>query len=328
MKGRMLSKILFIPAFFLMCVLSIYGQTEKQVVPSDLKQQTLVTEPVTLRKGFFRAGAILNYRVADKYFNDKGSKEYYITSSWGTKSAYNFILQYGFSDRFEVDLLTEYMYSKQKSQSVEIVPGTNTIRTITSKQKGLGFGDTHIEIKYQLIPESGFKVSLTTIIKATLPTGQKNPTNIRSANIYDLPVGDGTYALAGELFARTVLYPYSFTASLLCEYSFKGSKLVNATDPDETAYKPGNLIESVLGVNIHLNEWIVFANQLSLLHEGQGWIGNTVKVPVLESLAVKYVPGLVFQVKKFRIGEAVYVPVSGRNVPADPLYTVTIQYVF
>jgi len=36
----------------------LYSQTEKQLVPSDLRQQTIVTEPVTLRKGFFRIGTI------------------------------------------------------------------------------------------------------------------------------------------------------------------------------------------------------------------------------------------------------------------------------
>ncbi|HRT90726.1 MAG TPA: hypothetical protein P5257_11490, partial [Bacteroidales bacterium] len=57
-----------------------FSQTEKQLMPSDLKQQTIVTEPVTLRKGFLRVGSMLNYRVADKYFSDDGVKKYYLSN--------------------------------------------------------------------------------------------------------------------------------------------------------------------------------------------------------------------------------------------------------
>ncbi len=328
MTGRQqIIKLLLLSSVFVTAI-PVQAQTEKQLVPADLKQQTVVTEPVTLRKGYFRAGAIFNYRVADKFFNDGKDKEYYLTSSWGTKSAYNLTVQYGFSDRLEAELLTEYMYSKQKSQSVEVVPGTNTTTTVTSKQQGLGIGDTHLDIKYQLIPESKYRVSLTGIINSTFPTGEKNPTNIRSANQYDLPVGDGTYSLAGELYARMISYPYSFTAYTLYEYNFKGSKLLTASDLRETDYKLGNRIEGGLSANVHLNEWIVFANQFSYYHEGEGWVGNTYRAIVKPSWAAVYVPNLVFQVKRFRMAESVSVPLFGRNVPADPLYIITVQYVF
>ena len=80
-----------------------YSQTEKQIVPGDLKQQTIVTEPATLRKGFLRAGILLNYRVADKFFNDSGTKEYYTTSTWNSKAAYNVTLQYGLTDRLQLE---------------------------------------------------------------------------------------------------------------------------------------------------------------------------------------------------------------------------------
>ena len=72
---------------------STYSQTENQVVPGDLKQQTIVTEPATLMKGFLRAGILLNYRVADRYFSESGSKEYYTSSTWNSKAAYNVTLQ-------------------------------------------------------------------------------------------------------------------------------------------------------------------------------------------------------------------------------------------
>lgn len=306
----------------------VYCQTEKQLVPADLKQQTIVTEPVTLRKGFFRIGTLLNYRVADKYFTDSGNREYYVTSTWGSKAAYNLTLQYGLTDRFQIDLVTEYMNSKQESQNTEVVVGTNTTTVSVARQKGLGIGDSYISLKYQLIPESKYKVSLTGILNGTIPTGQKNPTNIKSANQYDLPVGDGTYALGLSVYARTIAFPYSFTGFLSYTKNFTGTKIINSSDAVERKFRFGNYLEGGLSANLHLNEWIVMANEINYYHEGVGRIDNIVSDKMPASWAASYQPGLVFQVKRFRLGESVKIPLKGKNVPADPLYVAMIQYVF
>lgn len=324
--GTIYAKLFVILA--LLPLSSLYCQTEKQLVPSDLKQQTIVTEPVTLRKGFLRIGTLINYRVADRHFNDDGIKEYYVSTTWGTKSAYNLTLQYGINDRLEAGIITEYMYSRQKSQTVEIMAGTNTSTTVTSKQQGLGFGDTHLDLKYQILPEAKYKVSLTGIINATFPTGQKNPRNIKSANQYDLPVGNGTYATSAEAYARAIVYPYSFTAYLGYNYNFTGSKKILVTDLTERKFRFGNRLETGVSANIHLNEWIVFANEINFYHEGEGWVENASTVNISESWAASYMPNLVFQIKRFRLGESVTIPMKGRNVPADPLYVIMVQYVF
>jgi hypothetical protein len=303
-------------------------QTEKQLLPADIKQQTLVTEPVTLKKGFFRAGTLFNYRIADKYFTDSGKKEYYVTSTWGSTTSYNLTLQYGISDRFQVDLITEYMYTLIENQSTETDAATNISRVIEAKHKGLGLGDTHVSFKYQLMQESKRKVSCTGIFNVSLPTGEKNPTNIKDANQYDLPVGDGTYAAELDFFARSIIYPYSFTGFLGYRYNFEGKKITNTTDMLERKFRYGNHLEGGLSANLLLNEWIVLANELNFYHEGKGEIDNAVTPGMPASWALSYSPGLVFQVKKFRLGESVKVPLKGKNVPADPLYVMMIQYVF
>jgi hypothetical protein len=306
----------------------VIAQTEKQLVPSDLKQQTIVTEPVTLRKGYFRAGTLMNYRVADRYFTDAGHKEYYLTSTWGSKAAYNLNLQYGFSDRFEIDLAAEYMNTLQESTTTEVSTGTNTSTTVVAKQKGYGIGDSHMSLKYQVIPEAKFLVSLTGSMDVTFPTGQKNPTNIKSANQYDLPVGDGTYAVALRLSARSIFYPYSFKGYFGFNHNFKGSKIINAGDLIEHTFRFGNLLEAGISANLHLNEWIVLANEINYYHEGDGEIDNVISARMPDSWAASYEPSLVFQVKRFRLGESVRIPLKGKNVPADPLYIMLVQYVF
>ena len=196
-----MNRLFYIRSLMLLCMIisvhvSTYSQTENQVVPGDLKQQTIVTEPATLMKGFLRAGILLNYRVADRYFSESGSKEYYTSSTWNSKAAYNVTLQYGLTDRLQIDVYTEYLNIKRESQSIDNVSVSGATTIVKTEQKGMGIGDSHLALNYQFIPEDRYKVSLTGKIHLTVPTGEKNPTDIISDNEYDLPVGDGTYALS------------------------------------------------------------------------------------------------------------------------------------
>ena len=325
-KSHIIRHFLVFTGLFLSVV--CYGQVEKQLTPADIKQQTIVTEPVTLKKGFFRAGTLVNYRVADKYFTDKGEKEYYASNVWGSKSSYNLTFQYGISDRLEVEFTTEYMNSRQESQSTEFVAATNTTRTVLLKQKGSGIGDSYFKLRYQVVPENRHRVSLTGNINLGIPTGEKNPTDIRSAEKYDLPVGSGNFALAAGLYTRTILYPYSFTGSVNYVYNFSGKKKFNVTDLVEREFKPGSIIEASLGINLHLNEWIVFSNEINYQHKEKGTINDHYTPLMPLTWAASYRPGLVFQVKKFRLSELVTIPVKGKNTAADPLYILMVQYVF
>jgi hypothetical protein len=293
-----------------------------------MKQQTIVTEPVTLNKGYLRAGVVLDYRVADRFFNSTGEKEYYNTSTWGSQSAYGISLQYGISDRLEVDLLTEYINNLQQSQDTKVSGITNTSETTSIKQKGIGLGDSHLELRYQVIREKESRFSLTGRLMLTVPTGEKNPRNIKSENQYDLPVGDGTYALGLNISARKVVYPYSFSGYLSYTKNFNGSKIFNTGDPVEIKFRLGNLFEAGVSGNLHLNEWIVFGNELNFYHEGEGKLNNELSALMPPSWALSYQPGLVFQVHRFRFSESVRIPLKGLNVPADQLYIMMVQFIF
>ncbi len=313
---------------FMISASSAFSQTEKMLVPSDLKQQTIVTEPVTLRKGYFRAGLLLDYRVADRYFDNSGNREYYRASSWGSKSAYGVTLQYGISERLQVDLVSEYMYTRQETQNTEIIALTSAKVVTSIKQKGLGLGDTHLSLRYQIFPEKEGKFSLTGSLKATFPTGEKNPSNIKSENEYDLPVGDGTYALGLNISSRKIVYPYSFSGYLAYIYNFRGSRVFKTITDTEKKFRIGNLFESGLSWNLHLNEWIVFGNEINFYSERQGEIEDSASDLLPASWALSYEPGIIFQVNRFRLGETIRIPVRGKNVPADPLYVLMAQYIF
>lgn len=319
---------IIIISYLVLSTYLVHGQTEKLIVPSDLKQQTVVTEPLSIQKGFFRAGTLINYRVADRLFTDEGVKEYYRNTSWGSKASYGIIFQYGLTNRLQFDIVTEYLNNKQEVRKENVNTSTNTTVITSEKQKGLGFGDSHLSLKYQLLTERNGRTGIAIHTTLTIPTGEKNPTNIKSENQYDLPVGDGTYAISMSLNGRKVLYPYSFEGYCSFTHNFTGEKKLTSVALTETSFRMGNVVEAGVTVNLHLNEWIVLGNEVNFYHEQQGIINDTPSSLIPESWALSYEPGLIFQVHRFRLGESVRIPVKGRNVPADPLFLLSAQYVF
>jgi hypothetical protein len=306
----------------------VFCQVEKQLLPSDLKQQTIVTEPATLRKGYFRTGIALSYGVVDKYYNDSAEKVYFLESAWSSSYSYLFIFQYGITDRFMVDLSTQISRSRMQNNSQLIWPENNVNTSYSFNLEGKGIGDSYLLLKYQIIPEKENKISLTGALDVTFPTGKKNPTNVESATMYDLPTGNGYFVTGIGLTARKIRYPYSYKAYSYYYHKFPGSRLINATDTEETEFKDGDRIDLGGSFDILLNDWIALTNELNFYYRAKCETYYTTTEITDPAWAFNYETRLVFQVKKFRIGEGVRVPLKGKNISADPLYVLLLQYIF
>ncbi|MDX9928965.1 MAG: transporter [Bacteroidales bacterium] len=315
-------------SLILLSCLSTYSQVEKQLVPSDIRHRTIVTEPVTLPKGYFRSGLILSYSVIDKYFDSKARKRYMTESSWGSSWFYLLSFEYGVSNRFMIDLSVPVMFQRHEYDSKIVVPEANSDVSLNTSLQGKGLGDGYITFKYQLVPESETSVSLTAAIDITIPSGRKNPTDIVSFTEYNLPTGNGYFAAGTTLRARKIQYPYSWSAHAGYEYRFSGSRLINATDASETEFRDGNTLQAGGSFNFHLNEWIALANELSIYHRGKGEIRYATVKTIDPTWAFAYETRLVFQIKQFRMGEAIRVPLKGKDCPADPQYVMLVQYIF
>ncbi|MGA1976387.1 MAG: hypothetical protein ABSG89_00880 [Bacteroidales bacterium] len=302
------------------------GQTERMLQPSDLKQRTIVTEPVTLKKGYLRAGFNLSYIVQDKYFNKSGDKEYYSNSQWGANYNYEFSLEYGITDRIEIDIFAPFVSNRIENYYMQSVPSLQTSYPVSDNLKGRGLGDCRMMLMYQLIPENENRTTLTAGGQLLLPTGSRNPTDVKSPEDYNIPTGNGNYVAGLSLNARKIHYPYSYSAFANYFYSFWGSKLINPTDVAETKFKMGNSLMAGGSFNLLLNEWIAFANELYYSHSGEEKIENsTAENP---SWDIYYMPRLVFQVRRFRISQFVLVPLAGASTEADPDYEIMLQYTF
>lgn len=321
-------KTSFLIFFFLSAGLIAMGQFEKIIQPSDFKQKTIITEPTTLSKGFFRAELGLMYLVQDKYFDGSGKKQYYPVSMWGSKYHYTLGVKYGVSDRFEADIRLPFINQRIENYYILKMPVVNQDYSLSSDLKGTGIGDLYLMLKYQIIPEREKRMTLTLFSDVTFPTGPKNPTDIKSFNNYKLPTGAGHFSGGIWLYARKIIYPYSFSAFMNYNYNFRGSKLIDAEATIPTSFRKGNVLMMSGSFNFHLNDWIALANEIYYIHYGKGEEKNGSTVVTDPHWTIDYVPRLVFQIRRFRIYEIVDVPLFGKDNGADPAYSISMQYTF
>lgn len=307
---------------------SAMPQSEKMIVPSDLKQQTIVTEPVTLRKGYLRAGTALSYFALDKYFVSATQKEYYTLSSWHTDFTYQFVLRYGITDRLEVDLAIPFTNKKTEVHYIVSWPSLDTDMSMSGNYTAHGLADCDLTIKYQIIPDIGSNLSLTFWQWITFPTGEKNHTDVESFSEFKLPLGNGSFSTGSWLNLRKIRYPYSYDVYISYALEFQGSKRIYHDDTEETKFKSGNYFWTGGSFNIHLNEWIVLSNDISFKYNQEGVIKYSTEEKIDPAWIIPYQAGLVFQVRRFRISEVVQIPLMGKNNSADPLYVMKALYTF
>jgi hypothetical protein len=247
---------------------------------------------------------------------------------WGSKYQYTIGLKYGFTDRFEVDIYVPVVNQRIENYFILKMPVVNSDMSISSKLKGQGLGDCNLMVKYQILQERGRRITLSIFGDVMFPTGPKNPSDIKDFNDYKLPTGAGYFSAGLWLYARKIVYPYSFTTLINYYHNFEGSKLMDADATSPTRFKKGDRIMAGGSFNIHLNEWIALGNELYYFHflKGSEWAAT--RISTKSGYSLDYVPRLVFQVRRFRISEIVSVPLMGKDNSADPGYSMSLQYTF
>ncbi|MGD0583258.1 MAG: transporter [Bacteroidales bacterium] len=304
------------------------GQTEKLINPADLKQQTIITEPLTLQKGFLRVGLFYTYTLSDKYFDSSAKKTFFPGNGWSSSNDLQLWTDYGITDRFMVELGIPYTNGIEIYHQKLYVPIIDTMvsRNFTAKSKGLG--DILMSASYQIIPSKDHKFSLRGQLELTLPTGRKNPTNFVNSYEYDAPTGNGVFVVTPGLYAQLLSYPFSFTAFLYYDYNFKGSKIMNAGDTQEKKFKYGDDINPGGSINFQLNDWIALTNELDFQYWWKGEEEGASDNDLYTHWSFTYQPRLIFQIRRFRLGESVTIPLKGKSYGADPQYILFVQYVF
>ncbi|MBN1414583.1 MAG: transporter [Bacteroidales bacterium] len=303
-------------------------QFENIILPTDLKQQTIITEPPTLRTGDIRAGINVDFIFSDRSFNKDGEKEYIMGTNIYSKSL-TFMpgIQYGLTNRIEISARIPYYLKESNISGRLICPYIDYDTLLSICNKGRGIGDLETGIRFQLIREGKSYPSLRLGLFGIFPTGRKNPENIKNEDEYDLPTGYGNYIISADLLLKKVIYPFSITLFAYYNYNFKGKKVMYPYE-DAIEFKRGNIYGADIGIGAHLNDWIVLINAFNYYAStgSTDYYPEPVKYP--EGWAIAYRPSVYFQIRRFRLSEFVGIPVTGRNASADPSYSISLQYTF
>lgn len=307
---------------------SALAQTEKIINPADLKQQTVINEPLSLNKGFLRVGLFYSHFVLDKWFDESGRKTYMPESTWSTSNNLQLWIQYGISDRLMVEVGVPYGNDLTNIHRKYMFPEWDTMVIYNVSNRGKGIGDIVASATYQIIPSKDRKFSLKANLDLTIPTGRKNFTNVVSDDEFDGPTGYGVFSLTPRITARMLVYPFSFQAYVKIDYNFEGSRMIFPTDTVETNIRDAFNVTGGASVNIHLNEWIALTNDISYSYWGKDKIEGVSESSLPTKWILTYEPRIVFQIRRFRLGESVTIPIKGKYNGANPNYTFIVQRIF
>ncbi|MBL7851544.1 MAG: transporter [Cyclobacteriaceae bacterium] len=318
-----------ISILLVMLMTPVYGQ--EQLLPSEKKQQTVVTEPASLYKGFFRAGVAGYFGTVDKYFDASGNKTYFPGNIWGSTYGISMSALYGITDRFQASVSIPYMGSSASQYVLFQIPSTDPTRpdslpTVRYLRKSSGFGDISVGLKYQIATETASRPAVMVYAEATIPTGEKNPTNVIDARNYTPPVGDGEFKLNVGVGIRKVMYPISYSVFVDYMKKFGGTK-IHEPGEAEIPFKSSDFMDVIASFNFHLNDWIAVMNEVSYFYYLNNGTFNNQPVDAPTYL-LQYTPRVSFQIKRLRLNEGVLIPLAGQTASADISFMLLVQYTF
>lgn len=312
---------------------NIFAQIENQILPVDMEQMTVVTEPPTLPKGNLRLGESIGFSmITGREFNEKGRRVFFSESSnyWNTEFNSRTYLSYGISNRLQVDMSAAYCIKQGQFGNIAYAPSFDTIIDASTILKGKGLNNLKLSMSFQILPQTEKRLSsLTGMVEVWIPAGSKNPKNVKDDHHYDLPTSIDNYVTQFVISYKKIHYPFSYTMEVSYVYQFAGKKKFSATDQKEINFKSGNSIGGGAGLNFHLNKWIVLTNEIGFFSYAYNTIEGK-KVPGYSKIRNSLVYGgnLIFHVKRFRISEGVIARLAGKNISADPTYYLALEYLF
>ncbi|MFO7622433.1 MAG: hypothetical protein R6W81_14415 [Bacteroidales bacterium] len=304
-----------------------HPQEEDRLLVAEIKQSTVITEPATLIKGFFKLGAILTYTADDKLFTENWKKDYEPENGSGKYSTEYLHFHYGLTNRIELAIALPFVIKSMTCSIIDETPVNDSTMRTQYKSTGRGLGDIEFGIYYQLLEGSKTKPSLVSKLSMTFPTGKKNPTNIREILEYNYPTGKGETSVYLELIYRKITYPYSYSFYGLFQYSFGGEKIMLPYE-NPISFRSGNLYQAGGNFNFLLNDWIAVQNDLLLIYRQSDEYKGETAMASFSQTGICYNPNISFQFKKFRLAQGVFIPLFGRYFPANPQYNIDLQYIF
>lgn len=319
----------------LTCALLIFSvvslaQVQEQLSPEERKQLTKVTEPVTLYKGFLRTRVSAYYFAVDKSFNENG-KRYALPNISGSGLNYNVGIQYGISDRLEAEVLLPFQNSSVEAAIYYQIPSSGAVGVQYSEIERRGLSDMAVTVRYQVLQDKPGTPALVLGVTTYLPTGQNKPSNFRSALQFKGATGKGELGIAPEVRIRKIAYPFSF------EF---GATYINYFGTNVPMEQNGPNVKVTSGaeflirpqINFHLNDWVSLTHYVdyysALKDDFEGVDNFGAYNKEFDQWTLRYYPGITFQIKRFRLEQAVLIPLAGKVISADPQFFFGLDYIF
>ena len=318
----------FLIFLFLGSCLSALAQPA--AIPADeKKKQTVVTEPVTVYGGIWRVGWGTRLQFLNKIFVD-GKRQAHDENIWASKSLWPLFAAYGITDRLMLKIVIPYVQEDYYYTPVYLFPsGSDQQYSYPQRWRtqARGFGDVDFSLGYQLVQESRSHPAFATFVTLTLPTGRKDVVDDDDENdqTFARPTGQGEFGLETAVMLRKITYPHAYSLKVFYLYRTEASKIL-AVGEEATAFQNGQTLGASATFDSHLNNRIVFINQLDML---QVAANKKNREPAgAKAWMLQHFLGLSFQVNQFRINQGMTIALMGNNVAADPAYHVKLQYSF
>jgi hypothetical protein len=301
----------------------IAGQTEKQLAVSEIRQQTVVNEPLTLQKGYFKVSSQFNYSVfSTERYNNNWEKEPvygYLSNSF----IIPFSVNYGLTNSLELNIYSNYKYGKTSSsyKSIDYTNLENSTKFEHTKVTN-GLTELSLGLRYILFKNKTSTPLMGVTCYFSMPIGKTEPTSSDNGKTINEATSAGCYELGAGVLVKKVFYPFSVSGTLSYAHSFPADLKLNYDDTEKTQIKYGDWVNCNAVLNYMVSDWISIGNSLNYTYNGPQEINNIKEDYTIQYL--KYSPSLTFQIKNIRLTQGVSFYLAAKNANTNPLAYITL----
>lgn len=319
----MKNNIFYIISLCILTLSNIEAQ-EYNPLPSDLRCETNVTEPLNLRKGYLRTSLDFAFAPQDSYFNGFSRSTRLISFNnnmhlSGYSSYFDYVglnVAYGITNKLQISFNLPYYYGvDNRLITIEYVPW-NQISNDKIYQYENGFDNSSLSLTYQFLNKKDFFSAFA--LGIDLPTGSKKTDTINVNDNYTKirqPVSSDAYYIDLAFLIKKVNYPYYF--SILPIYS------LTTEDDYWKAYSTLSLSASC---GYLLNSWFSINGSLKGNYT-PNMISKTIELENKNIYAVLAGISIIQQVKRFRFYEKMFIPMAGKKMyPSNMNIMFSVSY--
>lgn len=310
--------------FFLiqLFILQNINAQEFYPIPENLRYETSITEPLALRKGFFRAEVYSSFNSFSAYFNHEAKRTFLLENSMGFKSSgvsdywiFTILnLSYGITEKWMVELGIPYLFGRsQFFNEFEVIPYNYSVKDNQTGELN-GLGDFTIATGYQVLSKRNWY--LYAYSGMIFPTGTEEK-EIKEQDdnltITADPTSNGEYIFSTGMVIKRIFYPIAMEIEPSFAYQFASKNWENSM------FYSFNTRAGIL-----LNDWFIVYNTCDfdflLSREQKGNKELNINKELLshsDRYLLTYGIKIQQQIKNFRLSQILAFPILGKDLFAS-----------